>query len=125
MRTLSILKQSLDCRSAWLHTHPGRELLISDTFNISIPINFSHKPHHRSWSHPVQIFTLSNNINYSSTNSIRKVVISRPSMIRYLQIPMFVNWICMLVNSQETRPDLVGPKTRTRTNCSCIQKIPS
>ena len=45
-------------------------------------------------------------MNYSSTNSIRKVVVSRPPMIRYLQILMFVNWTAVLVNS---RKNTTGP----------------
>ena len=45
-------------------------------------------------------------MNYSSTNSIRKVVVSRPPMIRCLQILMFVNWTAVLVNS---RKNTTGP----------------
>ena len=39
------LKQSLDCRSVRLYTHPKREPLILDTFNCSIPIDSTHGPH--------------------------------------------------------------------------------
>ena len=42
-------------------------------------------------SHPVQTSKTINNINYSSTNSIREIVLSPPSIVRYLQISLFEN----------------------------------
>jgi hypothetical protein len=65
--------------------------LIFDTLIYLFRLNFACEPQGCPGSHLAETLTFSNNTNYSSTNSIRAVVLSRPFVVRDLPISVFVN----------------------------------